>query len=589
MKLRTSFCNPTVLRKDITRFAPVWGCYTIMLLLVLSGFVTLRTPYIRCLNAADMVAPMAVVNLIYAFLVVQLLFGDLFNSRMCNALHAMPLTREGWFGSHVAAALLFSLVPNLLAALVCMPFLAQGWTVPLYWLAASTMQYIFFLGTALVSAMLVGNRFAMLAVYVLINFLSILFYWFADTIYEPMLYGVRFSNDIFVRLSPCVQMSRFYQMVNVGLIVIEAVDGPVTAYETSSGAVHVSAYEDPQQFTVQLGTGWGYHGICTIIGIGLIFLALALYRRRKLETAGDFIALRAVEPVFLVLFTLGVGAFFQLCAQVFGIGTQLIFLAAGLVVGYYGCRMLLMRTTRVFQPRALIGVGLIGLVLAGSIGLMRMDAFGIVRRIPETAKVRSVTISESAYIASNTPLYSFEDPGDIEQVRQLHQDVLDGRSASTAEEYYSTCVYLVYTLTDGSTLTRYYEDVNVQSVAGQKLKDYYTRPEFVLRLDPSQYDEMAENITYLWFGEGSVNSNELADYDLKGLVRAIDADCRAGNMAQDSGYHVDEYRLGWLELEYKLQADWNQYFGIVVYSSCENTAAWLEANGFELEYDLIGG
>ena len=25
MKLKVSFCNPTVLRTDISRFAPVWG------------------------------------------------------------------------------------------------------------------------------------------------------------------------------------------------------------------------------------------------------------------------------------------------------------------------------------------------------------------------------------------------------------------------------------------------------------------------------------------------------------------------------------------------------------------------------------
>ena len=35
MKSRTSFFNFTVLRKDITRYAPVWGLYAIGLLLFL--------------------------------------------------------------------------------------------------------------------------------------------------------------------------------------------------------------------------------------------------------------------------------------------------------------------------------------------------------------------------------------------------------------------------------------------------------------------------------------------------------------------------------------------------------------------------
>ena len=38
MKLRTSFFNPAVLKKDITRFAPVWGLYSVFLLLLFIGF-----------------------------------------------------------------------------------------------------------------------------------------------------------------------------------------------------------------------------------------------------------------------------------------------------------------------------------------------------------------------------------------------------------------------------------------------------------------------------------------------------------------------------------------------------------------------
>ena len=34
MKLKTSFFNPTVLRKDVTRFAPLWGLYTVFMLMV---------------------------------------------------------------------------------------------------------------------------------------------------------------------------------------------------------------------------------------------------------------------------------------------------------------------------------------------------------------------------------------------------------------------------------------------------------------------------------------------------------------------------------------------------------------------------
>ena len=38
MKLKTSFFNTSVLKKDITRFAPLWGLYTVFMLLVVFLF-----------------------------------------------------------------------------------------------------------------------------------------------------------------------------------------------------------------------------------------------------------------------------------------------------------------------------------------------------------------------------------------------------------------------------------------------------------------------------------------------------------------------------------------------------------------------
>ena len=594
MKSRTSFCNMTVLRKDLTRFAPVWGCYCVFLLLMLAGLIGLGNDYIRALNAANYVTYMATVNLIYAFLVVQMLFGDLYNSRMCNALHALPLKRECWFGSHLIAALAFSLVPNLLAALIAMPVMGQGWMILLYWFGASAMQYIFFLGTALVSAMIVGNRFAMMAVYVLINFLSVLFYWFAATIYEPMLYGVQFSNNGFILLSPCSQMTRFHYLVDVKSLAVSTaqipylLDGePTTIISDKMAGVYAEFVTNDGAFAVSLGSGWGYIALCAVIGVALVFLALWLYRRRKLETAGDFIAIPALEPVFLVLFTLGVGAFFQLFAELFGLGVQMIFLAAGLVVGYYGGRMLLMRTTRVFQPKALAGIAAIGILMGGSIGLMKIDAFGIVRNIPETAKIESVLMSEGYYVAFNSPRYTFTEAEDIEAIRSLHQDVLDDRPLDT--DGYGVSVHLLYTLSDGRTVERYYPDLRTDSAAGQKLKDYYGTMEFVMEIREDQIPEIAENITYFWFGRDALNANELKHYDMEALLRAIAADCKAGNMIQNRGYHLGQQEAGWLELEYRDSNSEGHYISVYVYDSCENTISWLENYNFPLDYYPVGG
>ena len=118
MKSKTSFFNKTVFKKNLTRFAPVMAVYTLCLIL---GMMMLyqnneemgRTFWFAS-RMGECIQIMGLVNLFFAPLCAMLLFGDLYNSRMCNALHAMPLCREGWYGSHAVSGFLFSFVPNML-------------------------------------------------------------------------------------------------------------------------------------------------------------------------------------------------------------------------------------------------------------------------------------------------------------------------------------------------------------------------------------------------------------------------------------------------------------------------------------------
>ena len=142
MKSRTSSFNLTVFKKDITRFAPAWGAYLIFLLLVLMNVSGESDAYWRLRNVPDAILAMAVVNLIYACVVAQLIFGDLYNSRLCNALHAMPVTREGWFVTHTASGLACSFLPNLVLTLIAFPVLRveAGWPGLLWWLLGAEWQ-----------------------------------------------------------------------------------------------------------------------------------------------------------------------------------------------------------------------------------------------------------------------------------------------------------------------------------------------------------------------------------------------------------------------------------------------------------------
>ena len=146
MKSKTSFFNRTIFLKNMTRFFPVWVLYTIGLLLTL---VLLRgvSPSLnyaqRVRNLGECINIFALFNCGYAMLCAQLLFGDLYNTRMCNALHALPMRRETWFLTHVLSGLSFFFIPNLLFTLLSLPMLGNASIAAGYYLLGVTLPFLF--------------------------------------------------------------------------------------------------------------------------------------------------------------------------------------------------------------------------------------------------------------------------------------------------------------------------------------------------------------------------------------------------------------------------------------------------------------
>lgn len=581
MKSRTSYFNKTLFRKNLTRFAPAWAVYSIALLLFFTSFAGNSTEYVRCMNAADMAPAMALINLCYAFVLAQLLFGDLFTARMCNMLHAMPLRRETIYGTNVVTALTCSLVPNALYALIQLPFLGSGWVIAPYWFAASAMQFLFFFGTAMFSVMLSGNRLAMSAVYVLVNFLSLLLLWFGKTLFAPLLFGIRVISDPFYLFCPAYKMMEFYQLIDVhraSETPALAADGAAVEFYTGSVALNESV-------SVTTGAGWGYLTICAVIGLLLMVIALQLYRRRRLESAGDFMAVKAAEPVFLVLFTLGVGAFFQLFAEMFGTGSQYFFLAGGIVVGFFASLMLLRKTTRVFQLKAFRNLGILGASIALVLVLTWLDPLGFSLKVPEAEDVESVTFGTS-YASSETiwndmTLTETEDIQAIIDVHryaigELHENLsIEGNSVQYAE------IGIEYQLKDGSALSRYYS-IPILSSAGETLRMYSSSVECVTKMSEEEFRALENKIYNVYSNYNSFAVRDIVEtLDMGALLDAVITDCKAGNMAQEWDYHhqYEDSHVGYLQLDYVADDGSDYGIGFEVYESCTNTLRWMEENG----------
>lgn len=561
MKSRTSFFNPTAFRKNLTRFAPAWVLYSVMMLMFILSFAGLDTGVRFASSLADMTHLMAGVSLVYALLNAQLLFGDLYSSRMCNALHAMPIRRESWFGTNVVTGVAFSAVPNAVFALIFLPLCGGVWEAVLLWLGVSVLQYVFFFGVAMLSAYCVGNRFAMALVYGIVNFFSVILYWLVVNLYEPLLYGITISDEIFSLFCPALQL------IGDSYFSVE--------YDVTAAGAEVFR-------GIEFGEGWLYLGVSAVLAVGALVLALVLYRRRNLECAGDFMAVRRLGPVFLVLYTFCAGAcchgFFSLFFGEEGYG----FLLLGLAIGFFTGLMLLHRTVRVIRKKSVLAfLGLLT-VFVVSLMLTALDPIGITRWVPKAEQVSSVKISTGGSSYSTREGTQLRGETDVETILQIHEQCLRQRE----EDYGSgnkIWVQLSYTMNNGVAKQREYY-LRVDGQVKKLLVSILSRPEVVL--GDIYTNPQGCKLVRAEFTDGSLVWEEASALDA--LVEAIVQDCEAGHMAQDWALMEDDGYTGWIYLETR-QSN-GIYFGrdIRFNTGCTNIIAWLEEHSdFTMEDYIV--
>ena len=78
MKSRISYFNGTVFRKNLTRFAPCWGLYTVCALMGLILLLDSSSKYMAP-NLVDAIQILSLITPVYALICTHLLFGDLYN------------------------------------------------------------------------------------------------------------------------------------------------------------------------------------------------------------------------------------------------------------------------------------------------------------------------------------------------------------------------------------------------------------------------------------------------------------------------------------------------------------------------------
>ena len=529
MKSKMSFFDPTLLKKNVGRFAPAWA------LLTLALFLSMPLPLIRELSRYDNLnfnresitscilrmieKDFRPVGFVFAFfaalLFAVLVFKYLHRTGDAYMMHAFPMTRNCQFLTNALSGLLFWLVPVLLNGLCSLIILeANGisgcgaalWTLLGRWLLA----YLFFYGLAVFTMHISGNSVIAVLSYGALNFLCLLLPLALLMLVQLYFKGMDFnpSGDI-LRLAPIVELLRS---------------------EVS-----------------ELWILWVY----APIGLVLLVLAWVHYRFRQVERAGDAMAFTWARVAFRLVFTLccalGLG---WILAAIFGLfesnraGYFLPYAILGCFLGWFGSSMMLERTVKVFRKKKLwLGFAAFAGVLTLTVLCLKYDVLGSQRRVPESAQVNSVEIwTQGSYGEKDNDSVTLTQAADIEAVRRFHQTVITQAEGEDNLHYIlgdnvRASVHICYHLSDGSTLRRVYQ-TGFEEAAW--LAELYARPDIATAWYEEHLPEeilsgSMERVEYTEFdGYGNpleaLSEGETLCKDPAALRAAILADAEAGRL-----------------------------------------------------------
>ena len=629
MQFGTSYFNKTLFAKHFARFWPIWGLYGLIWTVCLplgilagsrSGWMAAdaRVLPLNYLDTTGWFSAATLLAAVFGLLAAMAVFSYLYSARSVSLFHALPLRREGLFLTSYLAGLGFLILPNLAVFLLALAAEAACGAVVFSslftWLVVSSLLGLFFYSFAVFCAMFTGHILALPAFYVVLNGLAAgLAVLFGQMAHEFLFGfdGAAWLSGIATWLSPILCLSACH-------VVIPTVTDAAGNSVTDEGAAYFS--------------GLGYVALYALVGVALAALALAVYRRRQLETAGDVVSVSWVRPVFKygVAFCAAVAlgetlySLFSALLPRGAWGLLLMLLLWG-AAGYFVAEMLLRKKFWVFRG-SWKGCVVLLCCLTAAMCLMEFDVTGFERRVPDPARVQSVSLdagSTAPYDDANGQGLLLDGPEDIAAVTELHRAIVARKAAIEGAEPDYTYeqldgglevetsgqgwVQLRYTLTNGSVVTRSYRIPLTQealddpdtpaarldallNAPGQAEKAYFgamAEGDYLISAVVTQphYDE--EGAYY--YDEKPVDSAGLEE-----LWSAVQADLADGslgrrylleNQARLENCYVNDLILTFRRAGQAARADGSDTYSVTVtlQTTGARTLAALEQYGFDLD------
>lgn len=585
MKSKTSFFNMGIYKSMLRRFWPLW-------LLHFAGFALIM-PICTLVNSVgqgsgqsfvhmisgSMVMASPVIAFIVATLSAMAVYSFMYNSRSTGLIASLPVSREAvfcsaWFAA-VSAVVISNIVIALLTFLFALPSGAE--TAPAFasvcrWLAVYSMHFILFFGIASLTAVMTGSGIALPVLFIIFNFLVAGIEVLIRLYCSAFIWGMS-------------QISFMPALDFLSPVIFLMTDSPV-AFQFKEIYSVAMAYS----YTGYSGFEYSYwlaSGIYCGVGIVLSLVAMLMYRVRRMETAGDVIAVARLKPVFkygiafcaalsggLLIYLIFYDLFSNSNAAL--LISLIIGMALFAFIGYFGSKMLLEKSFHVFRG-SWVGYIVTCCLCISLVLCCDLDVFGLCNIVPDPDDVSSVSVFNAGNIT---------DRDAIEDYTELHKKIVSERAHYEDFESdgsdYLTPISISYYLKDGRVIQRWYE-IGAHDENYMRYYEIMNSPA-VLKAAFSCEFPVDEDHCY----EGMVTVINMGETILLTPRQAIDfynnalmADIEAGNKLLYGYAYADHYASVTLCLANTADAE-NAYdysdIVVEVTPNCENCLKWLKDN-----------
>lgn len=528
------FCfNRTIFKKNITHYWPLWLVYFIYLMLLLPANIWRMSTaewYYKAYSEETRMYTIVEYTLdiqlrpaptfLFAALMALAVFSYLYSAKNANMIHALPVNRRELFVTNYLSGLSFLVIPQLLVFLICvLVCLANQITCIQFLFLGFLCQMgvaFFAYSLAVFVAMFTGQIFAMPVYYLIVNYLYVGCLYIISRVVGLICYGV---SETWNPGKSCILSPIYYLNNNLRSKIIWE--------EGGNAAKTIEIY------------GTYLVGIYALVAVMFLIAAYQIYKRRQIETAGDWVSVGIVKPVFRWGVALCGGVlistiFAETLKQIRNADVYISMLVGMIIIGFicfFAAEMLLVKNFRVFQKKRLLEWAGFTVVAVVFITLFEVDAFQIERRLPKEDAI------ECAFVYMDYPI----EVEDISGLLDLHQQVIDNKKIYQENEqeesgyYYTTFRYY---LKDGSVFERRYP----LPVAGKLEEDALAPTNQILT-----WERDTENLKCEILGVNYVNNRytmaqidlyndkqeehnyKLDDEEIKELTAALEKDIEEGN------------------------------------------------------------